>query len=495
MKHILKSSLCLLLALLFSACSFAPEHATPRLPLPEAWEMAKTDTPALNVDWWKRFKDPVLTDFIEEALTNNRQLDIALAQLDQARAAFGLARAEQLPLISGLAQGTQVWSNGNRIPSSDEPWEGRLGASWEIDLWGKYRNASEASRAEMLAMEANQYAVWLSVVGETANGYFLLRSLDSQYATAQSTLKTRTEALTIYKARYDQGLIGELDLVQAQTTVETARTALYQTQLAREQAEAALATLLGRSPRAIMHSAGMKRGTSLEELPTSIVIPAGLPSDLLVRRPDIRMAEEYLRAANANIGVARAAYLPEFSITGFLGIASPELHSLIKNPLDMAGVGGSVTMPLLDFGRVSSNVDAAEAQQREAMATYELTVLQAFRDVHNALAAQSLTADIVDSLQRMVGELMRATDLARTRYDNGYSSYLDVLDAERSLFEAELDLAAAKRERLSSIVSVCLELGGGWIDNEKPLDPQNPRGKHTFTRPNMIQNIKALQGE
>jgi len=463
MRHLIKSCLLGLTMLGLSACSLAPDHITPEMEMPEKWEISAKKIPALNVDWWTRFNDPVLTTFIEEALNNNRDLTIALAQLDQARAYLGLARAEQLPLIGATASGTQVWSDNTRIPSTSSPWEAGFTTSWEIDLWGKYRNASAAARAEMLAMEANQDAIWLSVAGQTANGYFLLRSLDSQLDTATRTLRTRTDALIIYRARYDQGLINELDLMQARTTVETAQTALYQTQLAKEQAKAALATLLGRSPKEIM-LATIQRGTTLEKFPIELVIPPGLPSDLLTRRPDIRIAEEQLKSANANIGVARAAYLPALSLTGLLGVASPELYSLVQNPVNAATAGGALAMPLLDFGRVSSNVDVAKAKQREALASYELTVQNAFREMHNVLAAQTMTMKIVASLKRMVRELVRSTELARTRYDNGYSSYLDVLDAERSLFQAELDLANAKKERLTAIVNVYLALGGGWQD-------------------------------
>lgn len=314
---------------------------------------------------------------------------------------------------------------------------------------------------QVLGTEAAQRGMRLSIAAQTSNAYFLLRSLDLQLSTAERTVKTRTDALRIYTARYEQGLISELDLSRAKTEVETAKTALYQTRISRDAAESALEALLGRSPKDIMDGT-VQRGMTLESIPTPPVIPAGVPSDLLERRPDIQQAEMSVKSANANIGVAKAAWFPAISLTGLFGVVSPELHTLMSNPLQTWSYGGAASVPLLDFGRVKYGVEAAEAKQRESLATYEKTVQGAFKEMRDALTRQQEMSNVVASLERMVKELRLSVELANTRYDNGYSSYLEVLDAERSLFDSEMALAAARSERLSSIVNVCLALGGGW---------------------------------
>ncbi len=457
---------CFGMSLLASGCSFAPDYVRPEMDMPVEWNNAEykhlPSAERVAVDWWQRFNDPALNVLIEEAFAHNRDLVMAVANVDFARAQLGIARSEQLPLISANAQATPAYIDGQRSYASTA-YAGMLNASWELDFWGKYRNASTAALAELMASEEGLNSLRLSLAGETANAYFQLRNYDLQLRIAQRTLETREEALVIYNARYEQGLISELDLTQSQTVVETAKTIIYQTRAARDSAEAALSALVGRSPRAIMNEA-VTRGSSLEVIPTAPVIPAGLPVDLLIRRPDIRQAEQQLVAANANIGVARAAWFPSFSLTGALGLISPQLADFFTSKRqNYASYGVTASVPLLDFGRVKANVEGAEALQRSAVANYEKTVLNAYSDVRSALATQREASNVVESLTRQVQQLRLALQLASSRYDNGYSSYLDVLDAERSLFQSELDLATARSNRLSSIVNVCMSLGGGWV--------------------------------
>ena len=452
-----------LITLGITACSFAPDYRRAEMTMPESWATAEQGE-VLERMWWKRFNDAVLNTLVDEALQHNQDIVAAVASVDQARARLGTARAELFPLISGQADASPVWVDNHQVQGSTAPYSAGFGASWEIDLWGKLRNASDSARYQLLATEAAQEGVRLSVAAQTANGYFMLRSLDLQMSIAGQTLQTREEALKIYTDRYEQGLISRLDFARAKTEVEAARTALYQTRVSRDAAESALLILLGRSPREIMGGA-VRRGAELEAIPAPPVLPAGVPSDLLERRPDIRQAEYALMSANADIGVARAAWFPSISLTGLLGIVSPELHTLMSNPLETWSYGGNASVPLLDFGRVSSGVDAAEARKREALATYEKTVQTAFGDMRNALMNQQESVHIVTALEAMVEQLRLAADLARARYDGGYSSYLDVLDAERSLFESELNLASARGNRLTAIVNVCLALGGGWKDS------------------------------
>ena len=280
---------------------------------------------------------------------------------------------------------------------------------------------------------------------------------------AKRTLQTREEALKIYQARYDEGLISELDFLRAKTETDTMRANVYTAEYQVATAESALMVLSGRSPRAIFEESP-ERGLSIDALPSAPQLPAGLPSELLERRPDIVAAEAQLRAANYKIGVAKAAWFPSISLTGQLGTQSGKLDQLFTGASDMWAFGGSISVPLLTFGRISNNVKVSEAAMREALANYALTVQGAFRDIRNALVIQQRTTDIADTLAIAVDNLRKATELARLRYENGYASYLDVLDAERSLFDAEVQLSNVRTSHLSSIVQVCMALGGGWVD-------------------------------
>ena len=461
--------------LLPAGCSLAPDTTPPSLAMPETWTAPSgPDSPAgeaLSIQWWKRFGDPTLDRLIDETLDNNRDLAAALARVEYARAQLGLSRAEQFPQLSGQAAAQPTYVDGV-LSTTQAPYSAAFSASWELDLWGKYRNASAAARARLNSSQSAWAALRLALAGQVASAYFQLRSLDLQLATAERTLQSRQAALAINQARYKAGLISELDLTQAQTVVETARTALFRTRTSIETAEGSLAVLLGRSPRAILLER-LERGQTLEAMPAPPVIPAGVPSTLLARRPDLIEAEQNLAAARADVGVARAAWLPSISLTGALGVISPQLADLFRSPLDTHSYGGSAAVPLLDFGRVRANVQAAQAQLKEQYAAYEQAILNAFSDVRSALSAQRESALVVDSLERQVLQFRQALHLARLRYDNGYSPYLDVLDAERSLFQSEMDLATARSDRLVSIVKVCMALGGGWQDDPAPGQPDS----------------------
>ncbi len=448
-----------------SGCTLAPEYKRPVMDMPEAWTTPARDS--LEVQWWKRFQDDKLNALVDEALQNNRDIEQAMARVDFARAQLGLARSDLFPTpgVNGSAARSRSSRNMPRtVPGheTNSAYSADFGVtSWEVDIWGKYRDLDSAAAAQLLASEAARDGVWLSVAGQTTKGYFLLRTYDLQENTAANTLKTREEAYRIYSARYDQGLIDELDLLRVKAEVETARSALYNTRVGRDAAESALAALLGRSPREILTEGTVQRGRAMDDMPTAPVFPAGLPSDLLERRPDLRTAEESLRAMNFNIGAARAAFFPSISLTGLLGFASTELDSLVAGNARTWQFGGGIYLPL-DFWRIQSNLRGAEAQQREAVAYYQQSVQNAFREMRDALSQEEQYASVVRSLESQVSDLRRAVDLAKTRYDNGYSAYLEVLDAERSLFSAELDLASARNAHLSGIVNVCLAMGGGW---------------------------------
>lgn len=465
----------LTVTLMLGGCSLAPEYVQPQLELPETWG-ENIATQGLDIQWWKRFNDPVLESLIAETLANNKNLEIAMARVEQAHAYMGLSYGEQFPTLGAGASASSVQASrlgAQLIPSPIDrsglqTWSTAFQAAWEVDLWGKYRNATAAAREKLFASVATQRGTLLSLTAQTCSAYFNLRNYDLQLSIAERTLKTREEALEIYQARFDEGLISELDLLRAKTEVDTVRTSIYTAKYQIGVAESTLLLLAGRSPRAIFE-AFPERGLTLDALPAAPQLPAGLPSDLLTRRPDILAAEANLRAANFQVGVAKAAWFPSLSLTGNLGFQSNELDKLFLGTTGIWNYGASVTAPLLSFGRISNNVKVSEAAVREALASYALSVQTAFEEMRNALVIQANTALISETLQSTVKTLQRSVDLARLRYENGYSSYLEVLDAERSLFQSELQLAEVRATHLSAIVNVCLAMGGGWMDNGQPV--------------------------
>ena len=437
-------------------CSFAPEYERPVMDLPQAWTDAGEHN--LDVQWWRRFNDDTLNALVEEALAHNLDLEQALARVDQARAQLGTARSDLAPAPAASASAAHTLSGSDTRVNE---YGASLGvSSWELDLWGKYRNKAASARADLLSTEAARDAVRLSVAGNTAKTYFQLRSAALQEQTAERVLHTREEAHRIYVNRYQQGLIDELSLLRDEAEVETARNTLYTARIARDSAASALAVLVGRSPAAIMEG-NMSAGDLAAALPTAPVLPAGMPSDLLERRPDIRQAEESLKSANFNIGVAKASYFPSLSLTGLLGLVSPELNNLFSSDGRTWQGQAGLRLPL-DPWRTRNTVAGAEALKREAVAAYEQTVQNAFKDMRDALTGQEQYALAVKSQERQVDVLSQAVVHARNRFNNGYSSYLDLLDAERSLFSAELNFIATRAQQLSSIVDVCLAMGGGW---------------------------------
>ncbi|MDR2696256.1 MAG: TolC family protein, partial [Deltaproteobacteria bacterium] len=344
---------------------------------------------------------------------------------------------------------------------------GGLAAAWELDFWGKHRNAHTALSDILLGTQAAYTGLRLTTSGAAARSYFALLALDLQKEVAERTVKTREDALKIYTDRFKAGDITELDWLRAKAEVDVARVSLHETLAAREAAEASLLTLVGRPPRDIMLQRP-ERGKAIHLVPAAPILPAGLPSQLLERRPDIRAAEYALMAGNANIGVARADFFPSISLTGSFGTQSVHLRNLFSAPAGAWSYGIQGAMPILDFGRTWWKVKDAEAKRHLALAVYNKTVQGAFSDIRTALVQQQESAEIVKSYTAQVASLLKAAELARVRYDNGYSSYLEVLDAERQLFGAEMQAATALARRLHAIVDVCMALGGGWDEGDAP---------------------------
>ena len=451
----------ILLSLLLAACTVGPDYRRPAVDLPEGYAVEQSPVPAAE-RWWTLFQDPVLDRLVDEALAGNADLLAAAERVEQARAIAGLARADQFPnagIDAGASRNRASEQGAFPLPPEaieTSTYRAALRASWELDFWGRYRRATEAARAELAASEFGRLAVRASLVAEVSRGYFALRALDRRLETAESTREGRGRALELQKLRLDAGAVSEIEYRQIESDLRGAEALVPIIRQNREQQRSALAVLLGRTPREIF-GADIARGDPAT--PAAIEVPAGLPSDLLLRRPDVRAAEERLRAANARIGVARAAYFPSITLTGAYGGESQTLGDLFSPAARTWSVAGGLLQPLLTAGRIQSGVDLADAQAREAALAYRKAIANAFREVRDAIQAQGNARETFAAQQRREQALARTFELARLRYDNGAIGLFEVLETERQLFAARLDAIDAERARRAAIVDLYLALG------------------------------------
>ena len=447
---------------LVSACSFAPKYERPPTDPPGEWRVPDSGGASLaDLPWWQVFQDPALQELIRIALAQNKDLKIAVTRIAQARAEAGIVNAALFPQIGASGSASREKVSERSYPPFPAPFTNNnfsLGAdaAFEVDLWGRLRNASAAAQANLLATEDAQRTVVITLVSDVAQTYFELRASDQDLGVALRTRDIRAESLRIVKSRYDRGIAAELDLAQAQRQYEGAVAAvpLIEKQIA--QTENRLSILLGHNPGAIV------RGIALSEQPAPPAVPAGLPSALLEQRPDLRAAEQRIVAANARIGEARALYFPRIALTGSYGYASKSLSDLFTGPARVWAGAAGFAVPIFDAGRISSTVDLAQAQQQEAILSYQQSVQQAFREVDDALIAYRKTRESRDAQVRLVDAAQRAFGTADKRYLHGVSSYLEVLDAQRELFNAELTLTRTELDELVAIVQLYKALGGGW---------------------------------
>ncbi|BBH12306.1 efflux transporter outer membrane subunit [Chromobacterium haemolyticum] len=451
-----------LVALALTACAVGPDYSRPKLELPDS---AQAQSPAIAMDWWKQFNDPVLDQLIAEALEHNQDLAAAAARVDEAAAQAGIARAQLLPALNanaGYQRGrTSTATTTPGAPLVSDVRNANLTASWELDLWGKLRRGNEAARADFAASRFARDSSKLAIAAQTAQTYFQLRAYDAQLDIAKRTLQSREESLKLQTKRFKGGLISELDQQQAEAEAASARAKVPQIASALAQTESALGVLLGYSPKQLV-AGGIQRGQSLDALSAPPEVPAGLSSSLLERRPDIAASEQQLIAANARIGVARAAYFPSISLSGALGSQSLSLDTLFTGPTRTWSFVGNLAAPVFNFGQTGYAVDAANARQKQALAQYQKTVQSAFKDALDALSGYSAARDIQAAQTTQFQALNKSLRLANLRYDNGYASYLDVLDAQRNSFQAELGLVSAKLDQLNAVVGLYKALGGGW---------------------------------
>jgi outer membrane protein, multidrug efflux system len=466
-------TMCALLAL--PACTLGPDYTRPAVEAPQVFQYATRDA-ADTVDtlWWKQFNDPVLDQLIDEALAHNTNVQIAAANVEQAAAVLTQTRSQFFPTVgynaSGQRQRSVEPAFAAQIPNYPNPtnaYQALLSASWEIDLWGRIRRQSESAYANVLATDEARRGVILSLVASVANSYLQLRGLDAQLAVAKQTLQTYKESVDLFTLQFQYGQVSQMNVAQAESQYESAaaQIPLIESQIA--QTQSSLAVLIGRDPGPIV------RGKSVYDLALPQV-PAGVPSALLERRPDLLQAEQQLIAANAQIGAAKALYFPTISLTGGLGSASTELSKLFSGPSRVWSYAGSVVGPIFTFGAVSGQVAQAEAAQSSALLNYQLSIRNAFADVDNALVANQKLQEQLAAQVKLVAALKQYTELARMQYDGGYTSYSTVLQAEQALFPAELNLASIRAQVFGSSVNLYKAMGGGWVAQADRLTGSTP---------------------
>lgn len=459
-----------LVALLLSGCMIGPDYMRPSVDAPPAWRLTDQAAKDLaNSAWWDQFGDPVLNDLIATALRENKDLMIASARIDEYAGRYGIARAQLFPQLSAGVDGYKQKNvpSGSTVKETYNSYEALLSASWEIDLWGKIRRQSEAARAQIVASEEGRQGVILSLVASVAGGYTTLRDLDRQLQIATDTANTRAASYQLFKDRYEGGVISLLELSQNKSQYEEALASIPPLEKAIAQQENALSILLGRNPEPIA------RGRSIDQLSVPAV-PQGLPSSLLERRPDLRQAEQTLIAANAQIGAAKAAYYPSISLTGMFGGVSTSLSNLFTGSAQVWQYGGAVNLPIFTGGLLAGQVQVAEAQQQQALFSYQKAIQNAFREVNDSLIDQDRTRAQLETQRQQVASLQQYADTARLRYDNGYTSYLEVLDAERSLFQAQLQFTQTQQARLQAMINLYKAMGGGWVSEAEKLGAPPP---------------------
>ncbi len=458
-------------------CSLAPDYRRPELPVTNEYPAdapitpgAKPEAhPAAEVAWRDYFTDPQLQAMIAQALDHNRDLRVAALRVLEARAAFQIRRADQFPTLDATAGETRARIPGQFTgtgPTTAAIWDvGVSVVGWELDFWGRVRNLKDAALEEFLATDSARRAVTVTIVGQVADGYFTLRELDERIVIARDTIRTREESLRIFNRRHQVGTANRLDVTQVETLLTQAQTLGAQLEQQRAAQAHALTLLVGTPP------AGLSDRASLNDSALMNEVPVGLPSDLLQQRPDIVAAEHRLKAANANIGAARAAFFPRITLTGFFGTASPELSGLFDGGTKAWLFMPQISLPIFDGGRRQANLDVAKVRTDAAVAEYERTIQSAFRDVADALSARRWLAEQIAIQRRAVAAQQERARLAQMRYDRGSASFLEVLDAQRDLLTAEQLLVQERRALLFSRVALYAALGGGSQHYGEPPEP------------------------
>jgi len=443
-----------------ASCALGPDYERPEIDVPEQFREPVDAGPSLaNVEWWTIFQDEQLKALINVALDESKDLAIATARLEEARARLGFVRANQFPRLDINASANRGNTLEQLIPGAgiQENYVVSADLFFEVDLFGKLRRSTEAARAELLANEEARKTVYISLIADVASTYFLLRDLDARLDIAARTLAARRDSTNIIRERFNRGTTPMLDVNQAeiQEADAAADLAAFERQLL--QTENLLSILIGRNPGSIV------RGDDLVDQVRPPSIPVGLPSELLERRPDVRTAEQSLAAQTARIGVAQALRFPSLGLTGSAGLASNDLSDLNDSDSSIWNVGVNIFAPLFNAGQNKRNVEIEIARTEQLLQQYEFTVLQAFREVEDALVAIRTLRDEFAAREMQTNAARNAAFLSKARYNGGVTSFLEVLDTERSLFRAEIAASSVRRARLVAIVDLYKALGGGWI--------------------------------
>jgi len=454
------------LALALTGCTLGPNYHRPQVAVPDQFRNAPAaagPNSIADTKWFDLFQDDTLKQLVTTALANNFDLRIAAERVLEARAQYGITHAGLFPTLDGQGQFTASRTSSvgsfNFIPKgsnlSTSYTQAALSFSWEIDLWGRIRRLSEAARAQYLASEEARHGVTISLISDVMNNYFALREQDLELEISQRTRDAAADDLRLINLRHDRGASSGLDVHQAEQFLYIATSQIESVRRSIGVTEDALNFLLGSIP------ADVARGKNLEQITATPELPAGLPSSLLDRRPDIRQTEENLVAANAQIGAARALFFPQLALTGLFGSQSRALSDMFTGPARLASFGPSAILPIFD-ARLRPNLHLTEAQKREMLVTYQKTIYGALREVSDALVVHDRTRDERIQQEKLVAALTETVRLSNLRYRGGLDSYLQVLDAQRSLFGRQLILAQLRFEELQSVVQLYRALGGGW---------------------------------
>jgi multidrug efflux system outer membrane protein len=457
---------------LLTGCVVGPDFMRPKVDAPDAWRVSyKEAADVANTKWWEQFGDPALNQLIETALAENRDVRIAAARVDQFLGALQTTRSQFYPQIGYGADASRNRSTQvgpTPLPAGADPYynlyQASLGATWQIDLFGRVQRQSEAARAQVLASEQGRRGVVLSLVTSVASSYIGLRALDRQLEISRATLENYAGTLRIFELRFNGGVVSQVELSQVQSQYQQALASIPALEQRVAAQENLISILLGRNPGPI------PRGKTVDQLVTP-EIPAGLPSTLLERRPDILQAEQELVAANAQIGAAKALYFPTISITGLLGSASATMGNFLTGPAAVGSLAAGITGPIFTFGAIEGQVATAEAGQRAALAFYEQVVLNAFREVNDALIGTQKKALEFAAQAKRTESLREYARLSRLKFDNGYAGYLEVLYAENELFSAELAAVQTQFDRYAQLIDAYKSMGGGWVDEAAKLAP------------------------
>ena len=470
-----------LTVLLLAACAVGPDYEKPEINTPEAYRFTDEEAAdVVNTLWWTQFDDAVLNELIDEALRANLDVRTAAARVEQFAARLNITRSEFFPQVGyGVGADRQGISRDKAnvlgVDSITTSYEATINVGWELDVWGRIRRASEASRAQLLAAEESRRTVILSLVSSVATSYVSLRRLDSQLEIAIRTRDLRAESLRLFELQFSGGVIGQLQLSQIQSEYELAVSAIPVIERDIAVLENLISSLLGRNPGPIA------RGKTIDQL-TLAQVPEGVPSDVLLRRPDIRQAEQDLISNNALIGVARAAYFPRISLTGLAGFVSGDLDAWFDSDSVAWAAGGALAGSIFTGGALSANVKQAEALQQQSLFAYQQSIITALQEVEDALISTQKAREKLISDGRRVEALTEYARIAGLRYDNGFTSYIEVLDSERSLFAAKLTYVDTQKDIYVGLINTYKAMGGGWVvlAEQKANEVDFPGGEDSY---------------